>query len=344
MKKQFLIGDVKSIDEKGVFQVIASTADVDRDGEVIDPQGWDLDNYMKNPIILWAHNYTDLPIGVAEKIEKSETGLIIKGKFASKEANPKAEQVRRLYEEGIQKAVSVGFIPRERDGNNDRLITKAELLELSFVPVPANPNALALAVSKGFKDEEIKELFEEKEEEKADTPAGFKIQTLILSKDKFETLEEAKKWIIDNGFKVGKDTKPDIDETENSWRFRQFDPAKCQDETVRTINITSGVTAVICRSGKCEIISYLLERVTEKQTEPQERKEPADREADKKVDKKSGEATVEVPIKVLQELRSHSKETYQLNEVILSLTKKVLSKQNGRRKRHITIQTFQEKG
>jgi hypothetical protein len=67
--------------------------------------------------------------------------LIIEGVFASTE---NAQLCRKLYDEGILKTVSVGFIPLERDQANNSIITKAELLELSFVPVPCNPNALSL--------------------------------------------------------------------------------------------------------------------------------------------------------------------------------------------------------
>ena len=42
------------------------------------------------------------------------------------------------------KTVSVGFIPTQRQEDNRRIITSAELLELSFVAVPCNPNALSL--------------------------------------------------------------------------------------------------------------------------------------------------------------------------------------------------------
>lgn len=61
--------------------------------------------------------------------------------FASTE---KAQMLRQLYDEGIIKTVSVGFIPKERDTNDQKVITKAELLEVSFVPIPANPNALSI--------------------------------------------------------------------------------------------------------------------------------------------------------------------------------------------------------
>ena len=162
MNKQYIKGAITKIDkEKGTFQVLISTADVDRDGEVIDVNGWDFTNFLKNPVILWAHNYSDLPIGVAEKIAMTEQGPVLNGRFASKEANPKAENVRLLYEEGIQKAVSVGFIPKERDPEDETRITLAELLEVSFVPVPANPNSLALAMKKGIKQDSF--VFEQPE-------------------------------------------------------------------------------------------------------------------------------------------------------------------------------------
>ena len=126
--------------DKPDFRVIASTEDVDRDGEIIKIDAWEIDNYKKNPIILCCHKYFDISdvMGKATKIEVQGKKLIIEWVFAK--SNPKAQLLKGLYDEGIIKTVSVGFIPLERQGN---VITKAELLELSFVPVPANPNALA---------------------------------------------------------------------------------------------------------------------------------------------------------------------------------------------------------
>jgi hypothetical protein len=48
-----------SEEDTGTFEVIATTEDTDRHGEVIKIDGWMLDNYMKNPIILFGHNYSD---------------------------------------------------------------------------------------------------------------------------------------------------------------------------------------------------------------------------------------------------------------------------------------------
>lgn len=138
------IEQIKAASDTGTFEVVISTADVDRAGEVIDQNGWDLDFYRKNPVVLWAHDYSSLPIGVTEEIEVKDGQLVARGRFAPEEANPLAQHVRRLYDLKIVRAASVGFIPREFDPNNASIITKAELLEFSLVPVPANPNALSL--------------------------------------------------------------------------------------------------------------------------------------------------------------------------------------------------------
>lgn len=140
---QDVIEKTKAAEDSGTFEVVISTADQDRQGEIIDQNGWDFTNYKLNPVVLWAHNYCDLPIGVTDELFiNSEGQTVAKGRFAPEDANPFAQQVRRLYDAKIVKTASVGFIAREMDGN---MITKAELLEFSFVPVPANPMALSLA-------------------------------------------------------------------------------------------------------------------------------------------------------------------------------------------------------
>ncbi len=155
--------------DSGTFEVVISTADQDRQGEIVDQLGWDLNHYKNNPIVLWGHNYSGLPIGVTDSIEMVDGKLVAKGRFAPEDANPFAQQVRKLYDAKILRTTSVGFIAREMDGNR---VTKAELLEFSFVPVPANP--MALSLMKTFVGEEIitKCFCEEKEAEKAEPKEG----------------------------------------------------------------------------------------------------------------------------------------------------------------------------
>ena len=138
----------KAKDENGTFDVIISTEDTDRSGEIVKQTGWELTNYKNNPIVLWGHDYYSLPVGVCTDTYLTEkngiAALGARGVFLSADINPFAQQVRKLYEfglgkgEGVGCTTSVGFIPKEFDENARNTITKAELLEFSFVPIPAN--------------------------------------------------------------------------------------------------------------------------------------------------------------------------------------------------------------
>lgn len=166
MKKTYLRAIAKKAGD-GIFSVLASTNAIDRQGDSVQQDGWDLENFKKNPVILWAHNYDELPIGKATELGVTVRGLEITFEFAPAEANPKAAQVRKLMEEGFLNAVSVGFIPKERNGN---IITRQELLELSVVPVPANQEALRLAMSKGLDVSAIAKDIEDASEEPVAEP------------------------------------------------------------------------------------------------------------------------------------------------------------------------------
>jgi HK97 family phage prohead protease len=141
MDKIFIKAYIQKAGEK-TYKFLASTNAVDRQGDSVDQSGWELKNFMNNPVFLWAHRYDELPLGKATMISVTANGLEAEMVFADEEGNPKAQQVKKLVDDGILNAVSVGFIPKERNGN---IITRAELLEISIVPVPANQEALALA-------------------------------------------------------------------------------------------------------------------------------------------------------------------------------------------------------
>lgn len=129
--------------DAGTFEAIITTENLDRYQEVISLEGWELEHYRSNPVVLWGHDHHQLPIGIATSIDIVDGKMVAKGKFAP---HPFAQQIRQLYDLGVVRATSVGFIEKEREGN---LITKAELLEFSFVSVPANPYALSTLVKSG---------------------------------------------------------------------------------------------------------------------------------------------------------------------------------------------------
>lgn len=126
---------------------VASTASIDLTGEVL-TQDWDLSVFKANPIVLYAHDRWDLPIGQATACEVRDGQLECTIKFASADANPKAEQVWKLVQEKVLRAVSVGFRSKDcryemRDGKDVWILSGNRLFEVSVTPIPCNPEALA---------------------------------------------------------------------------------------------------------------------------------------------------------------------------------------------------------
>ena len=126
---------------------VASTGAVDRHGDTVAPEGWRLDAYRENPVVLWAHDYRRPAIGRAQSVWRDAGALLARLEFAPTEF---AGEVERLYRQGYQQGVSVGFRPlrfeERRDARTGAFLgirfLEQELLEISAVPVPANRGAL----------------------------------------------------------------------------------------------------------------------------------------------------------------------------------------------------------
>lgn len=126
---------------------VASTDAIDSFDEVVE-QSWRLDRYLSNPVVLFAHQSRELPIGKCTRVVVIDGQLECTIQFATADMNPKAEQVFRMVQEKILNAVSVGFMPRSirhemRDGREVYVLSDNELHEISVTPIPANPEALA---------------------------------------------------------------------------------------------------------------------------------------------------------------------------------------------------------
>lgn len=156
-KKILEIGvvDIKSDDKSWTFKVVASMESEDRAWDIIKVNGWDIKNYEKNPIMLFWHDYWNIKsiIGWKVKISKTEINwvpvLIAEWVFSKTDH---WQVARQLYDEWILKTVSVGFRILET-GDKKSIVTKAELLEISFAPVPCHQDALSIdksIVQKGF--------------------------------------------------------------------------------------------------------------------------------------------------------------------------------------------------
>ena len=126
---------------------VLSTDDVDRHGDVISADGWVLDSYRENPVLLWAHDYRRPAIGRAARTWTEPHRLLANMEFAPTKF---AQEIASLYRTGFQWGVSVGFKPLRFEERRDEKtgaflglrFLEQELLEVSAVPVPANRRAL----------------------------------------------------------------------------------------------------------------------------------------------------------------------------------------------------------
>jgi HK97 family phage prohead protease len=140
------------------LEFVLSDESVDRMGDVIRADGWDLRQFKANPIALFGHSHDQI-LGVWENVRVEGKKLLGSLKLAKPGTSELVDTVRSLIDQRIIKSVSVGFQPVEatprKSGGFD--FVKSLLHEVSVVAVPANPNALAVA--KAFSPEVAKILF-----------------------------------------------------------------------------------------------------------------------------------------------------------------------------------------
>jgi len=137
-------------DGDGKGCIVISTADVDRDRDRVMPRGAVLDNYQKNPVVMWGHSYdkpTDV-IGKTTNLEITDSGIVADFELrpAANDQDPQ-NVVRLLWDGGWIRTASIGFRPVVAEPNEfgGMDFKEWELLEWSITPVPANAAALRLA-------------------------------------------------------------------------------------------------------------------------------------------------------------------------------------------------------
>lgn len=175
--KKVLSFEAKQVGTEGdrTLRFVGSDESIDRDNDVIEVAGWKLDDYLKNPVFLWAHDYDEPPIGKAVNvtIDAVAKKLLFDVKFPTAEEYPFADTIYKLYKGGYLSATSVGFRGIKSKTRDDELVLEMpewqrgkrymeqELLELSAVPVPSNPNALQMAKGAGINIEVVEKAFQE---------------------------------------------------------------------------------------------------------------------------------------------------------------------------------------
>jgi len=158
IRKQYT-AEIKAEDEpeERVLHVVISTGALDRDNDTIAPKGWDLKDYKKNPVVLWAHDYWNPPIAKTRKVWVENDQLKAIAEFTAEDVYPFGYMIYRMCKEKFLNAASVGFRPKEYKVRTDEDehgygwdFLKQILLEYSIVPVPSNPEALIEARSMGI--------------------------------------------------------------------------------------------------------------------------------------------------------------------------------------------------
>lgn len=153
VRKYFVVEEKEISDEERIIEFTNSTPTQDRYHDTIDQNGWQLENFRKNPVVLWAHDYGQPPVAKSVNVWVEEGKLKSRDQFTPRDLYPFGFMVFELYKNGFLNAKSVGFQPITYAFNNEtdgvEYYTQ-ELLEHSCVPVPANPEALVSAKSMGI--------------------------------------------------------------------------------------------------------------------------------------------------------------------------------------------------
>lgn len=135
---------VKAIDEdKRQISGVATTPTPDRENDVVDPMGLT----FRNPIPLLRMHKSDCPVGTAVLSRPTKDGINFTASLPKiDEPGELQERVDMAWQEvklGLVRGVSIGFRSSEYSFMDDGGIRwmAGEVLELSLVSIPANPDA-----------------------------------------------------------------------------------------------------------------------------------------------------------------------------------------------------------
>jgi len=146
--------EIREVDAEDRTVIHLITTDTrDRYGDIVEPKGGQIENFLRDPVVLDGHKYGTFPVGTNVWLKKNKGGILAKTRFHDK--TQIAIDAFNLVAEGILRAWSIGFMPInwetfEEDGTRGYLYKIWELLEYSLVTVPANPDALTMALQKGW--------------------------------------------------------------------------------------------------------------------------------------------------------------------------------------------------
>jgi HK97 family phage prohead protease len=149
VQRKTFFATIDPVGERQV-RVRCSTGMVDRGGDIVVQAGGDLSGYQSNPVMLWQHN-PDVPVARAMECAIVNGAIEALAQFPPVGISAKADEICGLAKSQIINAVSIGFDVHDAEPIDPKKprgamrFLKWELLEISFVSVPANRDALVIA-------------------------------------------------------------------------------------------------------------------------------------------------------------------------------------------------------
>jgi HK97 family phage major capsid protein/HK97 family phage prohead protease len=145
VERAYALLEVKAVEpSRRMISGIASTPEVDRQGDIFDPAG----ATFRNPVPLLLHHDVEHPIGTAF-LAVTPAGVTFEATFPSvDEPGPlkaRIDDAWQCLKAGVMSGASIGF--RVLDGgvqylkSGARKLVKTEICELSLVTIPANASA-----------------------------------------------------------------------------------------------------------------------------------------------------------------------------------------------------------
>lgn len=156
---------VRSVDREGrKIDFVASTFAIDSYGTRIDPAGW---TFARNIPITWAHDDRGFtpsggrPIGRAVSLRVENGELRGTAEFPRRGIFQFADECFDLAADGFITSTSVGFDPikeeiSEEDGKRVPIYRRQKCLEIAFVTIPSNEDAVLLRSKELNREEDVK--------------------------------------------------------------------------------------------------------------------------------------------------------------------------------------------
>ncbi len=142
-------------EERLIIKGVASTMDVDSDGEILDPNGFDLSHFMSKGHINWNHQVKNDPMAIiGEPLEAKivNNQMVVKALlYKDNELAKKVYKIGQVLEKsGSSRRLGFSIEGKvtERDTVNKKYIKKAKITHLAVAPTPKNASTV-MDISKG---------------------------------------------------------------------------------------------------------------------------------------------------------------------------------------------------